>query len=138
MDYSTYLQSDDWQQKRSRKFRESRRRCAICQSTQFLEVHHLVYRNWFDVQMSDLRILCSRCHEVAHSLTREGLILAGENTRRFLTLRRAVRLAIEGKDWQHLAPRAIQKATQRHKWQLNDMESRTLPTRDELDLLIGK
>ena len=136
MTYQEYLQSEDWQQKRAQKFREARHhRCAICRSRTSLEVHHLNYRNWFDVQMSDLRILCRRCHEVAHAIIRSGLVLVGESNSRFLTLRKAVRSTIEGKDWYHLAPRSIQDAIQRRKANMRRMESKVLPKRYEIEAL---
>lgn len=45
------------------------KRCAICGSTTSIDLHHLFYRqNLEDVQTSDLRWLCRRCHNRAHEL----------------------------------------------------------------------
>lgn len=72
--YRKYLKSNDWKRKRLKK-RSRRDRCAICGDTRHLDVHHLNYRNWTDVTMSDLRVLCRRCHELAHDLLRRGVIV---------------------------------------------------------------
>lgn len=69
--YQEYLRSDDWLTKRYLK-RMKRNNCAICNSRHRLEVHHLNYRNLVDVEMSDLRVLCHRCHFLGHDLHRAG------------------------------------------------------------------
>lgn len=71
MQYKEYLKSEDWLTKRYLKRLKSNK-CAICSSTKLLEVHHLNYRNLFDVQLSDLRVLCHRCHFLGHDLYRQG------------------------------------------------------------------
>lgn len=93
--YRQYLQSDDWKKKRARK-RAKRDRCAICGDTKRLDVHHLNYRNWTDVQMSDLRVLCRRCHEVAHGLMKRGVIRFKSDSHhsRFAITKNAVRREI--------------------------------------------
>ena len=73
-EYQKYLRSDDWKDKRSDK-NSKRRRCAICASTEEIHVHHLNYRNLHDVQQSDLRKLCRRCHFLGHELERKGKIV---------------------------------------------------------------
>lgn len=49
-----------------------KKRCAICLSTEKLEVHHLNYKNLFNVEQSDLRVLCHRCHFLGHKLYKAG------------------------------------------------------------------
>ena len=71
--YRKYLASDDWKKKRRAKFARSKRRCAVCGSAKRLELHHLAYRSLTNVRMSDLRVLCRRCHEDAHELRRSGV-----------------------------------------------------------------
>lgn len=72
-DYQEYLQSDHWKNLRRRKRKKVRAvRCAICSSTDQVETHHLFYRNIYDVRLSDLRLLCRRCHKTAHELLDEG------------------------------------------------------------------
>lgn len=74
MKYKEYLKSEDWVQKRRLK-RRKRLRCAICAATDELDIHHLNYRNLYDVQQSDLRRLCRRCHFLTHKLYKEGKII---------------------------------------------------------------
>lgn len=71
--YKNYLKSSDWAKKRATKVAK-KSRCAICAGTDRLQVHHLAYRNLTDVAQSDLRVLCDRCHELAHRLVREGRV----------------------------------------------------------------
>ena len=85
MTYQDYLNSPDWHQKRRQKLGRkggTRRRCAICGSTQRLDVHHLIYRRDLTKTLqSDLRVLCRRCHDVTHTLIRSDVLrLTTENT----------------------------------------------------------
>ena len=73
MSYEDYLESEDWKKKRRKKFAR-KRRCGICGSTENLNVHHINYGNLYDVEMSDLRVLCERCHKLAHELIKAGKI----------------------------------------------------------------
>jgi len=55
-EYKEYLQSDHWRQLRNAKRRKRRVvRCSI-----------------YDARTSDLRLLCRRCHFLAHDLMRTG------------------------------------------------------------------
>lgn len=73
MQYSDYLKSSDWKHKRFLK-RKKKQNCAICNSKENLDTHHLNYRNLFGVKQSDLRILCRDCHFLAHKLMKQGKI----------------------------------------------------------------
>jgi 5-methylcytosine-specific restriction endonuclease McrA len=99
MRYQDYLKSDDWQRKRVEKLtRDSgtRRRCAICGSEKNLHIHHLNYMNLFNAKQSDLRILCKRCHFLAHDLYKEGRIRFNSKNHhsRFTILKSAVKKAL--------------------------------------------
>jgi len=72
--YKEYLQSDDWKNKRKKKLLK-KRRCAICSETKNLDVHHIFYKNWYDVENSDLRVLCRRCHYKTHDLMNDWTIV---------------------------------------------------------------
>jgi hypothetical protein len=92
--YREYLKSDDWKQKRAAKLRK-KNRCAICGSRKRLDVHHLNYRRWTDVQQSDLRVLCRACHETAHRLMNDGTLVftTSEHHSKFQRTTNAVRKA---------------------------------------------
>lgn len=72
--YAEYLRSDHWKNLRRKKYSTGNARCSICGSKDSLEVHHLNYKNLYDVTTSDLRILCHDCHFTAHKLFRKGKI----------------------------------------------------------------
>lgn len=101
MEYKQYLKSNDWKTKRARKYKKPRR-CAICASTENLDVHHLNYRNLFDVLQSDLRVLCRRCHYLAHDLHKQGKIKfkSTDHNSRFILIKIAVKkhLGLTGKN----------------------------------------
>ncbi len=83
--YQEYLQSDHWKELRARKHKRASRRngklrCAICGSTDKVHTHHLIYRNWYDVVTSDLRMLCDICHSTAHELISAGVIQPNKYT----------------------------------------------------------
>lgn len=78
MNYQDYLKSPDWTAKRNNKKRKINR-CGICGETKSLDVHHLNYKNLYDVDGTDLRVLCHRCHFVAHRLFKEGKIVFRNN-----------------------------------------------------------
>jgi len=70
--YQVYLQSPHWKQLRAEKWKRSHKRCGICGSKEQLQVHHMVYRQIYDVQLTDLRVLCDTCHETTHRLINAG------------------------------------------------------------------
>ena len=100
-EYQQYLRSDDWQKKRDEK-NSKLRRCAICASTENIHVHHLNYRNLHDVEQSDLRKLCRRCHFLGHELQRRGKIVYRSNNHhsKFASFKYAVKkeLGITGQN----------------------------------------
>ena len=61
--YPEYLQSPEWQRKREDCFASYGKMCAVCGSTQKLEVHHLTYDNIGDEKPYELIPLCHACHE---------------------------------------------------------------------------
>ncbi len=60
-----YLLSDHWKALRSEKLRINPA-CQNCGFGRRLDVHHLRYRNLYDVLVTDLVTLCRRCHEKMH------------------------------------------------------------------------
>ena len=74
--YNEYLKSADWRAKRLEKLNENNgksKKCSICEVSKYLVVHHLFYRaKWTATQQADLRVLCSRCHDLTHDLINKG------------------------------------------------------------------
>ena len=73
MSYNEYLKSDHWKNLRGQKYYKPRS-CAICHSTKNLHVHHLIYKNLYNIKTTDLRVFCERCHKLTHKLHKQGLI----------------------------------------------------------------
>lgn len=68
MSYKQYLQSEHWKELRETKLMESNGRCQKCKRTSNLQVHHLTYDRKGCERLSDLMVLCERCHEKEHKL----------------------------------------------------------------------
>ena len=67
--YREYLQSQHWRSLRLAAFRTYGRKCHRCPATSRLDVHHLRYRHpWTATVVSDLQILCWRCHAAEHGI----------------------------------------------------------------------
>jgi hypothetical protein len=66
-DYQSYLKSHDWAAKREVCLTAWLSRCAICCSTEGLEVHHRTYERLGHEKEGDLIPLCSKCHGKFHN-----------------------------------------------------------------------
>lgn len=61
-----YLKSEHWHDLRWKKLNSMNRKCEKCGRVKRLDVHHLDYRNIYDVELTDLQVLCRRCHTLEH------------------------------------------------------------------------
>lgn len=61
-----YLKSEHWRNLRNQALQAYGRFCAKCRAVSSLDVHHLRYRNIYDVLVTDLQVLCRPCHEKEH------------------------------------------------------------------------
>lgn len=66
-DYSDYLRSNGWMQKREYVLRRAGYRCQVCNREDRLEVHHRTYDRLGHEHPTDLTVLCRRCHQAFHS-----------------------------------------------------------------------
>ncbi len=64
---TVYLKSDHWLALREEAKNVHGSSCEKCGSTFRIDVHHLNYREIYDVHVDDLQILCRACHEVEHN-----------------------------------------------------------------------
>lgn len=64
--YSEYLHSLVWRNKRRAALKAAGWRCEKCRSSNDLEVHHLNYARLGDERPQDLRVLCAKCHDETH------------------------------------------------------------------------
>jgi hypothetical protein len=66
-EYTKYLASDEWKNKRSRVMARDNKRCTEQRpgcTKQADEVHHLSYKNVGNEPMEDLTAVCHHCHEL--------------------------------------------------------------------------
>jgi 5-methylcytosine-specific restriction endonuclease McrA len=64
---SEYLKSNHWRELRKTKLATSKI-CERCGANKRLDIHHKVYKNLYDVTLSDLETLCRKCHSKEHNL----------------------------------------------------------------------
>jgi hypothetical protein len=62
MNYADYLRSDEWIRKRTIRIQTDGNSCAICGSSNHLQVHHMTYKNVPNEKNSDMITLCRNCH----------------------------------------------------------------------------
>lgn len=67
MDYQEYLQTPHWKEVSAQCRERYDNRCAICGSTEDLNVHHWTYEHLGEEKPWELICLCQSCHERAHS-----------------------------------------------------------------------
>jgi hypothetical protein len=114
-----YLFSDHWKELRALALNTHGKICHACRATSRLDVHHLRYRNIFDVQVSDLQILCRSCHDKEHAVTPKRSkpktrTLSQEEKKLAKTARRRERKAIRKKEAAALLEKKA--AIKRAKW----------------------
>mgnify|MGYP001610085841 CR=1 FL=1 len=73
MIYKDYLNSKDWKEKRAIKLR-NKKYCSVCGIKEKIDIHHLQYKNLFDVNSRDLLRLCRTCHFTFHELLKKGVV----------------------------------------------------------------
>ena len=67
-----YLKSEDWQNLRAATIALHKGRCFGCGKRHpSVDVHHLQYRQLYDVKIQDLRPLCRSCHKLIHTIIDE-------------------------------------------------------------------
>lgn len=65
-DYTTYLQSTAWQERRTGCLLRAGHKCEACTGTHRLQAHHLTYERIFNEPLEDLMALCEHCHDALH------------------------------------------------------------------------
>jgi len=67
-EYHAYLQSDDWRHgPRKKALKRANYACENCGATNTeLHVHHKNYNSIFHETLSDLQVLCHKCHSYVH------------------------------------------------------------------------
>lgn len=62
---TVYLSSDHWKNLRLQKL-ELNPKCEHCSTSKHLDVHHISYKELYNVKLKDLKTLCRSCHELEH------------------------------------------------------------------------
>lgn len=67
-EYKAYLESDAWKRTRKHAIEGARGACQLCDANGRIDVHHRTYDRVGDERLSDLIVLCRRCHERFHGI----------------------------------------------------------------------
>ena len=65
--HSEYLKSEHWRKLRNEKLKLDAS-CENCGRINNLDVHHINYKNLYDVTIFDLKTLCRTCHHRIHAV----------------------------------------------------------------------
>ena len=68
MSLTDYLNTREWNVKRNRALIQAGNRCQLCESTHRLEAHHRTYERLGNELLSDLVVLCRKCHQHYHGI----------------------------------------------------------------------
>lgn len=68
LDYKDYLQTKEWKEKSKAIRQFYGNRCALCNSSKNLNVHHRTYKNRGNELPEDLILLCNSCHKKFHGI----------------------------------------------------------------------
>lgn len=67
MTYTEYLETPEWTALREQALERALNACQVCNASKGLEVHHRAYpKRWGSEPVSDLIVLCRRCHAAFH------------------------------------------------------------------------
>ncbi len=66
--YYTYLNSDEWKEKRKLVLQRDNNMCQICKVNKAVDIHHLSYINLYNEPLDDLQALCRNCHTQVHAV----------------------------------------------------------------------
>jgi 5-methylcytosine-specific restriction endonuclease McrA len=66
MDYAEYRQSPEWRKKAREAKSRAGWQCALCTGQELLEAHHRTYARLGRERISDLVVLCWKCHRKHH------------------------------------------------------------------------
>jgi hypothetical protein len=72
MPYREYLRTAHWQRCRDLALKRAGYACQLCNGRGELHVHHRTYERRGAEIDADLIVLCKRCHQRFHDLTRSG------------------------------------------------------------------
>lgn len=66
VDYYTYINSPEWQERAYQAKIDADYHCQVCYGTKDLHAHHRTYIRLGHELPSDLTVLCADCHELFH------------------------------------------------------------------------
>lgn len=110
--YQLYLLSPEWKQRRIGCYKRAGKHCEGCRRGNRLSTHHLTYERIFNEPLTDLMMLCERCHKFIEQQAKLGKIgKTGDPD----SLRRQTLVLIHAMLVEHPVPKRKQSKEQRRK-----------------------
>ncbi len=67
--YNKFITSPEWQAIKDNLFALREKKCEVCGSTKYIQVHHLTYKRFGGKEKpEDLKILCGKHHKKVHGI----------------------------------------------------------------------
>ena len=71
--YPSYLQTNHWKNFRLEVIRERKNECERCfDVVEVPQIHHKTYKRLGKEKISDVTLLCPKCHKIIHNKRKEG------------------------------------------------------------------
>lgn len=64
--YKVYIKSKWWTKRKNEYYRKHKKQCQACFTTKYINLHHIVYKNFGYEADEDLVALCVDCHGEFH------------------------------------------------------------------------
>jgi phage terminase large subunit GpA-like protein len=90
-EYSKYLRSQDWKDRRTVLADQWNNKCACCGGNNILQLHHLNYDSLGTETIYDVVLLCKGCHCDIHHNRLKIWILTESEQKAFTTLKEHLR-----------------------------------------------
>lgn len=69
-DYRIYISSKWWTDRKTLYYKYHAKKCAVCESTKYIQLHHMTYKDYGHEKDEHLVALCRGCHEEFHTINK--------------------------------------------------------------------
>lgn len=69
LEFSGYITSQEWKKLRDNRLKIDNFCCVVCKNNKNLICHHITYERLYHEELTDLIILCNKCHNRIHKIS---------------------------------------------------------------------
>lgn len=85
--YTVYIKSKWWTERKNKYYQKHKKICKACNSTKYINLHHMLYQDFGNEPDEILMPLCRNCHEEFHDEYATGYNMI-EETYKFIERKR--------------------------------------------------